>query len=251
MPVLVERRGSIAVLTIDRPERRNALDPETSGQLGTALLELAEDDTRAVVLTGAGDEAFCSGMDLRAFARDGPAAPAGPGVGVLNRAFYPKPLVAAVNGAAVAGGFDVVLSCDLVVAAEHATFGLPEVKRGLVSGGGGTRLAHLVPLAVALEIAMAGATIDAARAYQLGLVNRVVPREQVLPEAIALAEQVAANGPLAVQVTKRLLWEEVGLNAPGRWERVGAATAPVFASDDAKEGARAFAEKRAPRWTGH
>jgi enoyl-CoA hydratase len=164
---------------------------------------------------------------------------------------YPKPLIAAVNGPAVAGGFELVLACDIVVAAEHATFGLPEVKRGLVAAGGGAiLLPGRLPLAVALEFGLTGDAIDAARAYNLGLVNRVVPTDQVLETALALAEVIVANGPLAVRVTKQLMLEAAGGNDAALRQRANELVAPVFASVDAREGATAFAEKRPPRWTG-
>ena len=249
MTVRTERRGPLAIVTLDRPEARNALDPETIAGIGRAFAEVEEDDdVRAVVLTGAGDRAFCAGMDLKAFAagRRG-SGEDGPGLEIFMRRVYPKPVVAAVNGAAVAGGFELVLACDVAVAADHAVFGIPEAKRGLVAAGGGTRLPQRIPLAVALELGLTGDTFPAERALALGLVNRVVPKERVLDEAIALAERICANGPLALRVTKELMLEAVG---EFDWQRVQDASAPVFASEDAREGAIAFAEKRAPQWKG-
>ncbi|HEX3786227.1 MAG TPA: crotonase/enoyl-CoA hydratase family protein [Pseudonocardiaceae bacterium] len=249
MTVLVEQRDAVTVVTINRPEARNALDAETMAGIGEALVAADQNvDVRAVVLTGAGDRAFCAGMDLRAFAAGGRVVDESrPGLEVFTEQVFPKPIIAAVNGAAVAGGFELVLACDLVVAAEHARFGLPEVKRGLVAAGGGTNLPRRIPLALALELALTGDLFDAARAQQLGLVNRVVPGERVLDEAIALATAIARNGPLALRVTKELLVAQA--RGAGRAE-IAAVTAPVFASADAKEGAVAFAEKREPRWTG-
>jgi enoyl-CoA hydratase len=251
--VLVERRGNVTIVTLNRPERRNALDGPTMREVGTAFTEAEHDpEVRAVILTAVGDRAFCAGMDLRAFAESGTPGPGdGPGLGVFMGRTYPKPLIAAVNGPAVAGGFELVLACDLVVAAEHATFGLPEVKRGLVAAGGGAiLLPGRLPLAVALEFGLTGDAIDAARAHALGLVNRVVPAEQVLETALGLAEVIVANGPLAVQVTKQLMLEATGGNDAALRQRANELVAPVFASDDAREGATAFAEKRPPRWTG-
>jgi enoyl-CoA hydratase len=170
-----------------------------------------------------------------------------PGLEVFTGRVYPKPIIAAVNGTAVAGGFELVLACDLAVVADHAKFGLPEVKRGLVAAGGGTNLPRRIPLALALELALTGETFDAARALELGLVNRVVPGDRVLDEALALAGLIARNGPLALRVTKELMLAQA--QGAGR-DEIGAATAGVFASADAKEGATAFAEKREPRWTG-
>jgi enoyl-CoA hydratase len=246
--VEVERLGAVTVVTINRPERRNALDPAAMSGLGRALAAAELDDAvRCVVLTGAGEKAFCAGMDLRAFAEGGisPDDLPKPGLEVLIERVYPKPVVAAVNGAALAAGFELVMACDLVVAAQHALFGLPEVKRGLVAAGGGTRLPLRVPLAVALEIGLTGEPVDAARAHALGLVNRVVPAADVRAEALALAEAIAANGPLAVAATKELMRAEAaGLSIAA----VGARAKPVFESEDAREGALAFAQRRAPVW---
>jgi enoyl-CoA hydratase len=249
MTVLVEQRDAVAVVTISRPEVRNALDAETMAGIGEALMAAEQDgDVRAVVLTGAGDRAFCAGMDLRAFAAGGPTVDESrPGLEVFTERVFPKPIIAAVNGAAVAGGFELMLACDLAVAADHARFGLPEVKRGLVAAGGGTNLPRRIPLALAMELALTGETVDAARARRLGLVNRVVPGAEVLTEALALAATIARNGPMALRVTKELL---VGQARGASRAEIAAAAAPVFASADAKEGAVAFAEKREPRWTG-
>jgi enoyl-CoA hydratase len=251
MTVDIVRHQAVAVVTINRPEARNALDPQTSAALGKALREAADDpEVGAVVLTGAGDRAFCAGMDLKAFAALGPQAAPVDGAGMLMRDRYGKPIVAAVNGPAVAGGFDLMLACDLVVAADHATFGLPEVKRGVASVGGTTRLTQRVPLAVALEIGLTGAVFDAHRALALGLVNRVVPADRVVAEALDLALAIAANAPLAVAFTRRLMHDVAGSYGKAQWEQTQGAAAGVFGSADAREGARAFAEKRPPRWTG-
>lgn len=248
MSVEVERVGAVTVITINRPERRNALDPAAMSGIGRALVAAEQDDAvRCVVLTGAGEKAFCAGMDLKAFAEGGisPDDLPKPGLDVLVERVYAKPVVAAVNGAALAGGFEIMLACDLVVAADHALFGLPEVKRGLVAAGGGTRLPRRVPLAVALEFGLTGEPVDAARAHRLGLVNRVVPAADVRGEAIALAEKIAANGPLAVAATKELMWAEAAGMA---LDTVGTRTKQVFDSEDAREGAVAFAERRPPVW---
>ncbi len=251
MTVDVATFGTVRVVTINRPERRNALDRETFVGLGRAFVDAEHDDqVRAVVLTGAGDRAFCSGMDLKAFASgESGAAIEGPGTEVFVERFYPKPIIAAVNGSAVGGGFGVMLGCDLVIAADHAVFGLPEVKRGLVGVGATSRAALRLPPAVALELALTGELIDATRALHFGLVNEVVPGVDVLPTALARAEQIAANGPLAVKAAKEVAYDARGLFAldiPAMRERA----AVVFASDDAREGARAFSEKRTPRFTG-
>jgi enoyl-CoA hydratase len=247
----VEQRGAVLIVTLNRPERRNALDGETMAGVGRAFTDAEHDDSiAALVLTGAGDKAFCSGMDLKAFAADGtPDAGDGPGLEVLMGGHYPKPVIAAANGSAVAGGFELLLACDLAVAADHATFGIPEVKRGLVAAGGGVLLLpRRLPLAIALELGLTGEAIDAQRALAFGLVNRVVPADQVLDEALRLAEAIAANAPLAVRFTK----EHMRRSAEGE-EDVAAfrrGLGPIFASADAIEGATAFAERRPPVWTG-
>jgi enoyl-CoA hydratase len=242
----------VLVLTMNRPEARNALNRDLYRAIGEAFVQAETDpDVRVVVLTGAGDKAFCAGMDLKAFAAGDPiGAGDGPGTTVFVERCYPKPIVAAVNGAAVAGGFGVMLGCDIIVAAEHATFGLPEVRRGLVGVGATTRASLRLPPAITLELALTGAPIDAARALHHGLVNRVVPSAEVLPTAIAIAESIAANAPLAVALAQEIALDARGLldsDIAGWRER----SAVVFASDDAKEGARAFAEKRPPNFTGH
>jgi enoyl-CoA hydratase len=251
MSVLVERHGAVVVVTLNRPEQRNALDGETMAGIGRTFTDAIDDDSvAALVLTGAGDKAFCAGMDLKAFAAGGtPSADSGPGLEVLFGGTYPKPIVGAANGSAVAGGFELLLACDLVVAADHARFGIPEAKRGLVAAGGGVlQLPRRLPLALALELGLTGDLFDAARAYEVGLVNRVVPASDVLPEALRLAEAIAANGPLAVRFTK----EHMRAAADGRVDRAAydQGVGRIFTSEDAVEGATAFAERRAPVWKG-
>lgn len=245
MSVDIDLRDQTLVVRLNRPDAGNSLDPATGRGLVEAFQRATEDDVRAVVLTGAGERVFCAGMDLKAFAAGADTAPIGHGISALRHC--EKPVVAAVNGAALAGGFEVMLYCDLAVAAEHARFGLPEVKRGLVAAGGGTRLPSRVPLSIALELGLTGDPIDAQRALALGLVNRVVPAADVLDESLALAARITANGPMAVRVTKQLMMLDYG---PGHEDIVRSAVAPVFASSDAKEGAVAFAQKRPPVWTG-
>jgi enoyl-CoA hydratase len=252
MAVDVENRGAVRIVTINRPERRNALDPETFTGLGRAFVDAeADDSVRVVVLTGAGDRSFCAGMDLKAFAGGATAGSGGgPGTEVFVERLYPKPVVAAVNGAAVGGGFGIMLACDLAVAAEHATFGLPEAARGLVGSGSGSRAALRLPPAIALELALTAAPMDAARALHFGLVNRVVPAGDELATAVELAELIAANAPLAVRVSKEIVYDTRGLIDGFDLAALRAKAAPVFASNDAKEGALAFAEKRPPNFTG-
>lgn len=221
------------------------------GGIGRALTDAETDDgVRAVILTGAGELAFSSGMDLKAFAEGGSRQPDGPGMEVFQTRCYPKPLIAAVNGSAIGGGFEITMACDIVIAADHALFGVPEVKRGLVGAGCSTRLSARVPPAIALEMTLTGDPITAERAYALGLVNEVVPGAEVLPRALAMAERIAANGPLALAVTKQLIFDEAGMHDAAEWAAIRAKAAPVFASADAKEGATAFAEKRPPVFTG-
>jgi enoyl-CoA hydratase/carnithine racemase len=246
MSVLAENRDGALVLTINRPENANALNPAVGQGFADALSDAAANpDVRTVIVTGAGEKIFCAGMDLKAFVAGEDMTAVSEGLKFLSN--FPKPVIAAVNGIAVAGGFEVVLRCDLVVAADHAKFGIPEVKRGLVAAGGGTTLPKRIPLQIALELGLTGGTISAARAAELGLINRVVPSANVMDSALELAGLINANGPLAVMATKRLMKEELGED---RADHIRAETRGVFASEDAHEGATAFAEKRAPVWKG-
>ena len=215
-----ERRGHVEILTINRPEARNAINGEVSTAMSSALDELENDDgCWVVVLTGAGDKAFSAGMDLKAFAsgEGGAILSASGGFAGITRRRFPKPVIAAVNGAALAGGCEIMLACDMVVAADHATFGIPEAKRGLVAGAGGLlRLPKRLPLAIALELALTGDPIDAQRALALGLINRVVPAAKLMDEALALAGTIADNAPLAVRWSKRVMVRAADLSEIGR-----------------------------------
>jgi enoyl-CoA hydratase/carnithine racemase len=252
--VLRERRGHVEILTINRPEARNAINGAVSMAMSGALDELEEDPgVLAVVLTGSGDKAFSAGMDLKAFAAGEGATVMGVrgGFGGIARRSFPKPLVAAVNGSALAGGLEFLLSCDLVVAAEHATFGIPEAKRGLIAGAGGLfRLPRRLPLAVALEMALTGDPIDAQRAHALGFVNRVVPADRVVEDALNLAGRIADNAPLGVRHSKSVMLRALGRDEEEGWRLTDEAVGVVFSSADAMEGSVAFAEKRLPRWQG-
>ena len=249
-----DRSGPVLVARLNRPDARNALTPEVIRGISAAIVAAeADPGIRAVVLTGTGDRAFCAGMDLRAFAA---GEQAGVGADEATRGFFrliegatTVPVVGAANGTAVAGGFELLLACDLIVASSEAEFGLPEVKRGLFPAGGGTFLGTRVALGIALEMALTGEPITAGRAYDLGLVNAVVRPDEVMETALARAERIAANGPLGVAAVKELV--RLGVSDAARagerldeWRRV------VFSSEDAKEGAMAFIEKRAPVWQG-
>jgi enoyl-CoA hydratase len=249
--VRVERREGVLVVTIDRPEARNALDRAVAEGVAAAVDELdASDELRVGVLTGAGGT-FSAGMDLKAFLRGETPAIEGRGLCGITRTPPRKPLVAAVEGWALAGGFELVLACDLVVAAETARFGVPEVKRSLVAAGGGALLLPArVPRNVAMEMLLTGDPIDARRAAEVGLVNRVTPEGGALEGALALAATIAANGPLALAATKAVVLGGADWTTAEGWQRQDELVAPVFTSEDAREGATAFAEKRRPVWHG-
>jgi len=250
-PVLVERRGHVQVITINRPEARNALDGAAARALAAAADELDGDDAlRVGVLAGAGGT-FCAGMDLKAWMRGDKPMIEGRGFGGITMTPPRKPLIAAVEGYALAGGFELMLACDLVVAAAGSKFGVPEVKRALVAGGGAALLLpRRIPFAAAMELLLTGEQITAARAAELGLVNRIVADGSALDGALALAELVAANGPLAVAVTKQIARAQADWTAEEGWQRQAELFKPVFDSADAREGATAFAEKRPPVWRG-
>jgi enoyl-CoA hydratase/carnithine racemase len=252
--VLYEVAGGVATLTLDRPAARNAVDAATTAALHAAMGRFEADAGALVaILTGSGDRAFCAGVDLRAFgAGEGPAILEGPGgfAGFTHRP-RTKPVVAAVNGAALGGGCELVLACDLAVAAEHALFGFPEVKRGLfATSGGALRLPRLIPRAAALEMLLTGEPVDARTALGFGLVNRVVPAARVLETARSLALAIAANAPLAVRETLALARAVFALPEAQLQARNNEAWTRVAASEDAREGPRAFAEKRPAVWKG-
>ncbi len=252
--VTYELDDHVATITLNRPEARNAINGAVSKAMSTTMDELAEDDSCwVVVITGSGEKAFSAGMDLKAFSsgEGGDIIGASGGFGGLTQRDFPKPIIAAVNGSALAGGFEIMLSCDLVVAAEHATFGIPEAKRGLIAGAGGLiRMPKRLPMAVALELAMTGDPIDAGRAHALGLVNKVVPAAALLDEAVALAERIAANAPLAVRWSKSVMKRAAEVPEEEGWAINAEAVGVVFTSADAMEGPIAFAEKRPPNWQG-
>ena len=251
MSVVVEQAGAVLVIAIDRPAQRNAVNRAVSLAIAAALDRLdAEDGLRVGILTGRGSS-FCAGMDLKAFVDGERPELEGRGFGGLTEAPPKKPLIAAVEGFALAGGCELALACDLIVAADDAWFGLPEVSRGLVAGSGGlVRLPRRIPAAIALEYALTGARMDAATAHRWGLVNRLAPSGGALAAALALAAEITANAPLSVAMTKHIMATSPGWSDAEIWSRQRALVEPVLASDDAREGARAFAEKRAPEWQG-
>jgi enoyl-CoA hydratase len=249
--VVVSVQQGIMTIQINRPEARNAVTRAVAEGVAAALDQLDADDGIAVgVLTGAGSH-FCAGMDLKAFLTGELPIVEGRGFGGLVEAPPAKPLIAAVEGYALAGGFELALSCDLIVAGTGAQFGLPEAKRGLVAAAGGLmRLPELIPFNIAMELALTGDFIAAERAQALGLINEVVADGEALVAATTLAQRVASNGPLATRASKQIMVKSRDWSMDERWENQRAITDPVFASADAREGALAFAEKRLPRWEG-
>ncbi|MFB4308170.1 crotonase/enoyl-CoA hydratase family protein [Actinomadura sp. GTD37] len=249
--VRLDRTDGVLIVTIDRPDARNAIDTATAQAIADAM-DLLDDsaDLVAGVLTGAGGT-FCAGMDLKAFlAGERPSIGDRGFAGIVERP-PAKPLIAAVEGYALAGGFEIVLACDLIVAAENATFGLPEVRRGLVAGGGGLmRLSERVPYHLAMRWALTGAHVPAAGAHAAGLVAELVPAGTALDVALDLAREIAANGPLAVRATKQVITSARDWPTAEQFVRQREITEPVRSSADAREGAAAFAEKRRPVWRG-
>jgi len=256
--VLTERQGHILIVTINRPEARNAVNAAVHAGIGTALEQAEHDpEIRVVIVTGAGDKSFCAGADLVALSRGESLAPDDPaqqawGFGGFAAHPISKPVIGAVNGFAFGGGCELALMCDLVVAADHAQFALPEVKVGLFAAAGGAfRLAQQLPRKLAMEYMLTGDPIPAARAAAFGLVNHVVPLADLMPAAIALAEKIAANAPLSVQASKRVALGidegRIAADAP-YWEHNTRERAVLMRSEDAREGPRAFAEKRKPVW---
>jgi len=249
--VLTERRDGVLLITLNRPDARNAVNGALAQGLAAALDELDADDALSVgVLTGAG-KGFSSGMDLKAFvAGESPYAGDRGFAGITQRAAE-KPLIAAIEGFAVAGGFEVALSCDLIVAARGARLGVPEVKRGLVAAGGALlRLPQRIPYHLAMELALTGDPVDAERAHELGIVNRLAEPGGAVEAALELADAIVKNGPLALRASKRIVLESRDWPQADWWQKQGEIAGPVMASEDAREGAVAFAEKRDPIWRG-
>jgi enoyl-CoA hydratase/carnithine racemase len=258
--VIYEKRGRIAIVTINRPERMNAIDPQTSEELHAAWCDFRDDDELWVgIFTGAGEKAFSAGNDLVAMSamqQQGlnavSAAYSRAPFGGITRNFECwKPMIAAVNGYCLAGGLEMALSCDVRIAAEHAVFGLPEVTRAIIPGAGGTqRLPRIIPAGAALELILTGGRFDAKWALNYGLVNAVVPADQVMPRAIAMAEAICENGPLAVRLAKEAVCRGQSLPMDEGLRLENEQSRKVLVSEDAKEGPLAFAQKRKPNYKG-
>lgn len=248
--VQTREEDGVLIVTINRPEAKNAMNKAAAEGIAAAMDRLdAEDNLRVGILTGAGGT-FCSGMDLKGFLRGESPSIEGRGFGGIVQKPPVKPLIAAVEGYALAGGLELMIACDLVVANAGAQFGIPETKRGLVAAAGGVMmLPDQIPERIAMELALTGDFISAQRAYELGLINRVVDGP-ALDGALELARRIAENGPLAVRISKQIMKESRGWPMAERYDRQTQLILPVFASADAREGAAAFAEKRKPNWTG-
>ncbi len=248
--VLTEVEGNVLIVTINRPEARNAMNQAAAEGICAAMDRLdADGDLRCAILTGAGGT-FCSGMDLKGFLRgESPSVP-GRGFGGLSQWTPKKPIIAAVDGYALAGGMELALACDLIVASANARFGIPEVKRGLAAAAGGLiRLPRQIAPRIAMELALTGDFITAQRAYELGFINRI-SEGAALDTARELAARLAENGPLSLIASKAVIRESHEWTEAEMWDRQASHTGPVFASSDAREGAAAFAEKRKPNWQG-
>ena len=248
--VLTREENGVIVITINRPEAKNAMNKAAAEGIAAALDRLDGDDNlRVGILTGA-DGTFCSGMDLKGFLRAESPTIEGRGFGGLVQQKPRKPLIAAVDGYALAGGMELMIACDLVVASKDAKFGIPEVKRGLAAAAGGLMmLPDQIPHKVAMELALTGEFISAQRAYEIGLINRIADGEAI-EGALELARSINANGPLAVQVSKQVIEESRAWTMRERWDNQAQIVPKVFMSEDAREGAAAFAEKRKPDWKG-
>jgi enoyl-CoA hydratase len=249
--VLTERRERVLTITINRPDQRNAVNAAVAQGIAAALDELdADSELTLGIVTGAG-KGFCAGMDLKAFVAGEVPYAGDRGFAGITRRGSEKPLIAAVEGFAVAGGLEVALACDLLVAAKGAKLGIPETKRSLVAAGGALlRLPRVLPRNLAMELALTGDPITAERGYELGLVNRLSEPGEAVDKAFELAGEITPNGPLALAASKKILTESVDWPDAEFWHRQGEITAPVMTSEDAREGATAFAEKRAPVWKG-
>jgi enoyl-CoA hydratase len=239
----------VAVITINRPEAKNAVTLAVSEGVAAGLDEISKrPDIKVGIITGAGGT-FCAGMDLKAFLRGEIVKLKDRGFAGITQARLEKPMIAAVEGYALGGGFEIAIACDLIVAAENAKFGLPEVKRGLVANAGGlVRLPHQIPTRIAAEMVLTGDLVEPARLLQYGLINQVTKPGEALAGARSLAEKIAANGPLAIAASRRVMSECRDWSQDELFDRQAGITGAIFTSADAREGAKAFAEKRKPEW---
>jgi len=249
--VLTEQVGAVLIVTINRPAVRNAIDRKTSEMIAQAMDKLDNNPDLSIgILTGQGDH-FCSGMDLKAFLKGERVELEGRGLAGIAQTPPRKPLIAAVEGYALAGGCEIALACDLIVASDTAQFGIPEVRRGLIAGSGGLmRLPQKIPPQIALEYALTGRPMSAQQAAHWGLINRLTAPGQALVEAKALALEISQNGPFAVQMTKHIMTQSAAWQEDRKWTKQNEILEQVIASNDAREGALAFSEKRSPHWTG-
>jgi enoyl-CoA hydratase len=250
-PVLTERRENVLLITLNRPQVRNAVNAALAAGVGEALEELDADESLSVgVLTGAGGF-FCAGMDLGAFVKGESPWYGDRGFAGIAQRSARKPLIAAIEGFAVAGGMEIALACDLIVAAKGAKMGIPEVKRSLIAAGGALlRLPQRMPYHVVMELALTGDPLPAERFHELGLVNHLAEPGEAVEGALALASRLAANGPLSLVASKRILQEQGDWSTAEMWAKQGEIAGPVMTSEDAKEGSSAFKEKRDPVWKG-
>lgn len=253
MGVLFETDGHIAHITLDREKARNAINGEMAAGIESALDQYEEDDALWVAILKANGPVFCAGADLKEIAAGNGGALStkkGGFAGIANRQ-RKKPVIAAVTGSALAGGTEIALSCDLIVCSDQTNFGLPEVKRSLVAGAGGLfRLPRAIGMAPALEVIMTGDPLPSQRAYELGMVNNVVPEDQVVAEALKLAARITANAPLAVQASQRVATRAFMDEDEALWKASGREFVDIAKTEDFKEGPKAFIEKRAPNWQG-
>lgn len=251
--VLTELKDGVLIVTLNRDERRNAIDPETS-QMMEDILNDAEKDmaVRVIIITGAGERSFCAGEDLSAYDENGGCQTImAHGFAGITERVSEKPIICAVNGTAVAGGLEIAVACDLIVAADHARFGLSEVKVGLLATSGGLiRLPKLVPQKIAAEMCLTGKLIPASRAYEIGLVNYVVPANEVMDKAMELAQTIAANAPISLRLTKEIFHIAPQVSQEDAQRFCNRCWDYVEKTEDAVEGPRAFLEKRKPNWSG-
>ncbi len=253
MPVELKREGNIAIITMNRPEARNAINGEMASTMEACLDEFENDPSLWVGILTAEGTVFCAGADLKEIAagNGGALSTKKGGFGGIVRRERTKPLIAAITGSALAGGCEISLSCDLIVASTETVFGLPEVKRSLVAGAGGLfRLPRALGMATAMELIMTGDPLSSSRAYDLGMVNKVVAPDEVMNEAKLLAGRVSANAPLAVQASRNVATKALTDNDDALWSASGKAFASIINTEDYKEGPRAFIEKRPPVWKG-